>query len=336
MTTNKRIVCLPVFGLCLALLCASGCRRAALPAGRNGFALDTAVSITLYALAEGAPAPDALLDGCFAELDRYERLFSAEREGSDIDLLNRAEGRAAPLSAETIEVLQAGLRYGELTGGALDITIRPASRLWDFHGSPSLPDPAALSAAVSLVDYRGQTVEGDTARLSHPDAAVDLGGIAKGYIADRLVSYLTENGVESALIDLGGNISAVGSNDGADWRIGIRDPADETALAAVIPVRNASVVTSGTYERGFVLDGVRYHHLLDPKTGWPVQNGLASVTIVSSLSVDGDALSTACFVLGEEKAMDLIESLPGIEALFIRDSGALSATSGLHYTLPAA
>ena len=166
MTTNKRIVCLPVFGLCLALLCASGCRRAALPAGRNGFALDTAVSITLYALAEGAPAPDALLDGCFAELDRYERLFSAEREGSDIDLLNRAEGRAAPLSAETIEVLQAGLRYGELTGGALDITIRPASRLWDFHGSPSLPDPAALSAAVSLVDYRGLTVEGDTARLT--------------------------------------------------------------------------------------------------------------------------------------------------------------------------
>lgn len=336
MTKNRWTVFLPVLGLCLAMLNAAGCRQTALPAGRSGFALDTAVSVTLHALAEGASSPESLLDGCFAELRRYERLFSAEQEGSDVDLLNRSDGRTVSLSSETIDLLKTGLYYGELTDGALDITIRPVSRLWDFHGAPSLPDPQALTAAAALVDYRSLQVEGNTARLDRQGAAVDLGGIAKGYIADRLVAYLTQNGVESALIDLGGNIAAVGSHGGADWKIGVRDPADESALAAVIPVQNASVVTSGTYERGFVLDGVRYHHLLDPKTGRPVQNGLASVTIVSPLSVDGDALSTACFVLGEEKALALIESLPGIEALFIRDSGVLTATSGLHYTVPTA
>lgn len=322
--------------LCLALLGCAGCRGKNQPAARSGFALDTAVSITLYALSADAPSAEALLDGCFAELTRYEQLLSAEREESEIGRLNRAEGNPVTVSEETAELLQIGLRYGELTNGALDITIRPASRLWDFRGNPVLPDPAALSAAAELVDYRNLQLDGFTARLADKSAAVDLGGIAKGYIADRLTSYLTENGVKSALIDLGGNIAVIGDKEGKDWKIGIRDPADNQELAAVIPVQNASVVTSGTYERGFWLDGVRYHHLLDPETGWPVQNGLASVTIVSPHSVDGDALSTACFVLGEEKALSLIESLPGVEALFIRDDGSLSATSGLIYTLPAA
>lgn len=328
------ILCAAV--LCLAFLGSTGCRGESQPAGRSGFALDTAVSITLYAFADGALSSQALLDGCFAELERYEQLLSAEREDSDIGRLNQAEGNPVPLSEETIELLQIGLQYGKLTNGALDITIRPASRLWNFQGSPALPDPADLSAAAALVDYRNLHLDGLTAWLTDPDAAVDLGGIAKGYIADRLASYLTKNGVESALLDLGGNIVAIGDKEGEDWKIGVRDPSDENALAAVIPVQNASVVTSGTYERGFWLDGVRYHHLLEPKTGWPVQNGLSSVTIVSPLSVDGDALSTACFVLGEEKALSLIESLPDVEALFIRDDGSLSASSGLIYTVPAA
>ncbi len=322
-------VCLGLF-----LLQTIGCRRETLPAARDGFALDTAVSVTIYALS-GSASPASVLDGCFEQLSRYEQLFSAELETSDIGRLNRAEGQPVVLSPQTAELLETGLEYGKRTDGALDITIRPVSRLWDFHGDPALPDPDALSAAAELVDYTRLVLENDTARLTDPDAAVDLGAIAKGYIADRLAAYLTENGVTSALIDLGGNIAAVGDKQGENWNIGIRDPKDASALAAVIPVKNASVVTSGTYERGFTLDGVRYHHLLDPKTGWPAENGLSSVTIVSSRSVDGDALSTACFVLGEDKALSLIESLPGIEALFIRDTGELTATSGLLYTVPA-
>ena len=313
----------------------TGCRRESLPASRSGFALDTAVSVTLYALS-GTASPETLLDGCFEELTRYEQLLSAEQEDSDVGRLNRAGGQPVTLAPQTAELLEIGLQYGRQTNGALDITIRPVSRLWDFHGGPALPDPDTLSAAASLVDYTGLKLENGTAKLTDPKAAVDLGAIAKGFIADRLAAYLTENGVTSALIDLGGNIVAVGDKQGEDWKIGIRDPKDASALAAVIPVKNASVVTSGTYEREFTLDGVRYHHILDPKTGWPVENGLASVTIVSSLSVDGDALSTACFVLGEAKALSLIETLPGIEALFIRDTGELIATSGLLYTIPAA
>ena len=231
------ILCAAV--LCLAFLGSTGCRGESQPAGRSGFALDTAVSITLYAFADGALSSQALLDGCFAELERYEQLLSAEREDSDIGRLNQAEGKPVPLSEETIELLQIGLQYGKLTNGALDITIRPASCLWNFQGSPALPDPADLSAAAALVDYRNLHLDGLTAWLTDPDAAVDLGGIAKGYIADRLASYLTKNGVESALLDLGGNIVAIGDKEGEDWKIGVRDPSDENALAAVIPVQNA-------------------------------------------------------------------------------------------------
>ena len=157
---------------------------------------------------------------------------------------------------------------------------------------------------------------------------MDLGAVAKGYIADRLAAVLRDNGVTSALINLGGNIYALGDKDGADWKIGIQSPRDGTALAATVRVQNKSVVTSGIYERGFEQDGVWYHHILDPKTGRPVQNGLASVTIVSDSSAEGDALATACFVLGEEKGIELIRRMPGVQALFIREDGTQTRTEG--------
>lgn len=311
--------------LCLLL---SGCARQE-PLSKSGFALDTAITITLY---RGGNA--ALLEDCFARIRQYERLFSRTIGDSDIGRLNTAGGESVPVSPDTAALLQLGLDYAALSDGAFDMTIAPVSSLWHFSTEhPVMPSDEELAAALSSVGYIGLTVSDDSARLASPQMAVDLGGIAKGYIADRLAGELRAAGVDSALLDLGGNIYALGQKDGADWTVGIRDPADEQALAAVVSVADCAVVTSGSYERFFELDGVRYHHILDPATGYPVQNELASVTIVSAEAVVGDALSTACFVLGEKRGLELVESLDGVEALFISKDGRLTASPGLRYSV---
>lgn len=316
-------------GLALMVFLGGCTRSAAKPIERTAFLLDTTVTISLY-----QPQDPAVLDGCIQRIQRYEQLFSRTVAQSDIGRLNVAGGQPVTVSADTAALLQAGIRYSELSGGAFDCTIAPAAACWDFTAEPpQLPDAAALANAAEQVDYRRIRVEGTQVQLDGAQTQVDLGGIAKGYIADRLRDYLLEQGVESALINLGGNVLAVGQKDKTPWKIGIRDPLGD-GLAAVITLKEGSVVTSGAYERGFTLDGVRYHHILDPETGWPVNNGLASVTIVSAQSVDGDALSTACFVLGLEKGKALVESLDGIEALFIHQDGTLTATPGLRYEVP--
>lgn len=318
----------------VALLCApaAGCAsvvRTNAPLSRTDFALDTTVTVTLYGTQE-----EALLGGCFDRIGQYERLFSRTWEGGDVWRINHAGGAPTEVSPATCELLRLALEMGEKSGGAFDVTIAPASSLWDFTAAdPVVPSGEALAAAAARVDYRrvtADTQEG-TVTLSGDGTAIDLGGIAKGYIADRLADYLAENGVDSALLDLGGNIYVLGKKSGRPWRVGIRDPKDPQGLAAMVEAENASVVTSGVYERAFTVDGVVYHHILDPATGKPVRNGLASVTIVSDKSADGDALSTACFVLGEDAGMRLVESLAGVEALFIREDGTLAASKGLVY-----
>ena len=235
------------------------------------------------------------------------------------------------MAKETAEVIALAQRYAQLSDGALDITVRSAFVLWDFTAG-TIPDAAALHQAVSLIDYRSLHVDGQTVTLAK--GAIDLGGIAKGYIADRVATVLKEKGVRSALIDLGGNIVALGDKAGAPFRIGIKDPSATDSLCAIIEKSDMSVVTSGIYERGFDKDGVRYHHLLDPATGMPIQNTLASVSVVCETSADADALSTACFVMGEERARALIESLDGVEALFVRRDGTIATTTGLTYEAP--
>ncbi|MBE6758298.1 MAG: FAD:protein FMN transferase [Ruminococcaceae bacterium] len=305
--------------LCLFVLC--GC-RAARPLTKSGVAMDTVVSITLYDVQDAA-----LLDTCFSKISEYEALFSRTDPASEISALNAADGAPVPLSAPVRDLLTRGKAWGERTDGAFDVTIAPVSGLWDFSAA-ALPDSTALREATALVDYTALTVTDQGACLPR-GRAVDLGGIAKGYTADRLGAHLREAGVNSALIDLGGNILAVGDKGGRPFTVGIRDPFDDTALAATVKVRDRSVVTSGVYERSFQKDGVTYHHILDPQTGYPVQNGLVSVTILSASSADGDALSTACFVLGLEKGLALVESLADTEALFITADGTLRPSSGL-------
>ncbi len=302
------------------ILLFTGCGAQPTQTVRTDFALDTVVRVTVY----DATAADAqtALDACFSELARLENLLSATKEGSDVDRINRSAGQTVTVAEETAQVLRLGQHIAALSDGAFDMTVRPLSTLWDFTAEqPTVPSEQTITQALAQVGYRQLSVEGQQVTLT--GGAIDLGGVAKGYIADRLREVLLQHDIGSALIDLGGNIVALGDKGGKAFRIGIKDPADTTALAEVVEVRDRSVVTSGTYERGFTVDGVRYHHLLDPKTGYPVQNGLASVTVITESSATADALSTACFVLGEQKARDLIAQFPDTEVLFIYENGTV-------------
>jgi len=318
--------------LLAACVLASGCTTGPKdpggdPISSTGFMLDTVITITLY---DGLNHEN--LDGAMDVCAKYEQMFSKTIEGSDVWRINHASGQPTEVSNETAELIATALRYSELSGGAFDITIGLASSLWDFKSSsPKVPDAAALAEAVTHVDYRNVKLEGNTVTLLDDEAQIDLGAIAKGYIADKIVAYLASRGVTSAIINLGGNVYAMGSKGGSNWTIGLQDPFKRrnTPISAV-QLQNKSVVTSGIYERCFTAeDGTFYHHILDPKTGYSVRNGLASVTIIYDKSVDGDALTTTCFVLGLEKGMELVESLEGVEAIFIDENEQSYMTDGI-------
>lgn len=299
---------------------------------KTGFYFDTVIKITLY------DSDDAdYLDGCFALADKYENLLSATIETSDVSKINAANGSPVTVSPETAELIREGIDYGTLSNGQFDITIGKLSSLWDFSENPGIvPDADAIASAVSTINYQNITVSGNTVTLNDSDAAIDLGGIAKGFIADKMKAYLNENGITSGIINLGGNVLIIGpKEDGSDYRIGIQKPFSDTGTAlATVSIPDGTVVSSGVYERYFKKDGVLYHHLLNPKTGYPYENDLTGVTIICSRSVDGDGLSTTCFSLGLEDGIKLIESLPNTEAIFITSDGELHTSSGIGTTIP--
>ena len=292
---------------------------------RVGFYLDTVITLTAY-----TDRPELLEKGL--ELcGEYEKMFSRTIEGSDIWQINHAGGNTVTVSPETAEILQTAVRVSELSGGAFDITVAPASTLWDFtSGEQKIPAEEELAAAAQKIDYRKIRIEGNDVTLPE-GMMIDLGGIAKGYIADAVKKHLEGEGIRSAILSFGGNIVAIGMKpDGSAWKVGIQDIDEPTGNTMMVSLNyGGSTVTSGIYERGFTVDGVTYHHILSSETGWPVQNELASVTIFSESSMMGDALSTAAFALGTEKGAQLIERQDGAEALFIARDRSASGTSGV-------
>ena len=283
----------------------------------TGMYFDTIVSVEVWGTAD-----ESILDHCKEMCTRYEQLFSRTIDTSDVSRINAA----GEIDPETAELLEMGLYYGELSYGRFDITIAPLSELWDVKNNPgNIPDQETIDEARSHVNYENVILDQNTVTLTDPKAAIDLGGIAKGFIADKLKAYLTGKGIDHALISLGGNIVAVGGRpNGQPFHIGIQKPFAETNEAiTTVEISGQSVVSSGTYERYFKKDGKIYHHLLDPGTGYPYDNHLLQVTIISDASADGDALSTACFGLGLEKGTALIESLDNIRAIFVTDDYAL-------------
>lgn len=217
------------------------------------------------------------------------------------------------------------------SAAAFLMTIEPLSSLWNFTSDEHvIPAEDDITAAAERVNWKNVKLDGNTLTFLSPDTTIDLGSIAKGYIADRMKDYLTESGVESAIINLGGNVLCVGERTNHQpFRIGLQKPfADYATVFADLNIDDMSVVSSGVYERHFEENGVNYHHLLNPKTGYPYQNGLVAVTIVSPRSVDGDVLSTTCFSMGLDKGLELINSMDGIYAYFITDDYELIYSDG--------
>ncbi|MCL2125756.1 MAG: FAD:protein FMN transferase [Oscillospiraceae bacterium] len=316
----------------LLLLGAGGCedKNAAKPVSETRLLLDTFCSITIY-----APQDEELLSDAFGLCEELEALFSISAEGSDVWNINHAHGEPVAVSPQTAELIRAGVEYGEMSGGMFDISIGRLSTLWDFTGMSGVPAEADIAAARETVDYRKINIAGNVVQMGNADAWIDLGGIAKGYIADCIAEMLRGRGATSAIIDLGGNIVTIGKKaDGSLWKIGVTDPFGErTDLIGIIETGEASVVSAGTYERRFVVDGTAYHHILDPGTGMPVRSGVAGVTIVSESSMDGDALSTTLLLLGSGDAAAVVERAAGIEgAVLVTDGGEIHRFGDLVFT----
>lgn len=287
------------------------------PIQRTEFLLNTFVDIKLYSSND-----TTILDDAMALCKDLETRFSRTLENSEVYRLNhRNENEQSfELSEQTAELLSLSLNYCELSDGAFDITIEPATSLWDFtSGEAVLPDPNLIEDAVAMIGYENLLLENQTLTFLSPETTLDLGAIAKGYIADEIKDFLINHGVTSAVINLGGNVLCIGSKpNGEPFKIGLKKPfAKESETFAIANITDMSVVTSGVYERYFELDGKQYHHILNPETGYPYENDLLSVTILSKSSADGDGLSTTCFSLGLNEGMELIDSLDGVYGCFI-------------------
>lgn len=291
------------------------------------FLFDTVIQISALCTPE-------LMDRISERCRFFEDRFSRTKEGSDIWNINQAHGAPVEVSEETARCIEASLAYSEASGGLFDISIGAVSSLWDFVEGIK-PDDDAIKKAVKHVDYRTISVDGTTVTLTDPDAMLDLGGIAKGFITDDLVSMLREAGCKSAMLSLGGNVYVLGESfRGDDWNVGVQDPnGAANDVIASIPARNKSLVTSGLYERSFTVDDVLYHHILDPRTGYPAKTDLASASIVSDSSTDGDAYSTTLFLMGHDKAMDLLNSDERFSGLLVDMNDTATASNGSRFTL---
>lgn len=288
-----------------------------------GFYFDTVVYLTLWG------APDGLVDEVWEACKHYENLLSKTIEGSDVSRINASGGKPVQVDPETYAILKEAKEISRLTGGAFSVTIAPITALWSFTGtaSNSVPTDETRLNLLPLVDDQ-QIVLGEDGTVTLPAGMqIDLGGIAKGYIADKVAAIIREKAT-AGIISLGGNVYTVGQKpDGSRFSVAITDPLQPSASKSIIYTQDCTVVTSGTYERGFNFGGVRYHHILDPKTGWPSQSDLVSATFVMASSMEADALATACIVMGSEKALALAEGR-GVDALFIRADGSIITTEG--------
>ena len=314
--------------LTILIILTTGCKSSVnntQPIIKTDFYFDTVISITLY-----EPDKAYLIDECFKLCEKYENLFSKTITDSDISSINSANGQTVKIDKDSFELLTKGVYYSRLTKGNFDITIGTLSELWNFKNQ-TIPTDENIKKSLKNVDYRFIDLQNNTIQISNENTMLDVGGIAKGYVADKLKEYLVEHGVKNAIIDLGGNVLLIGSKpDNSYFNIGIAKPfAENSDTIAIVRTNDKSIVTSGNYQRYFYKEDKFYHHILNPQTGYPVDNELTSVTIISDKSIDGDALSTSCFVLGIEEGLRLIESIDGIEVIFIDKNNTITLSSGL-------
>ncbi len=318
----------------LALLLLPGCGspgadspvRGEYPCRRELLAMDTIMTLTVYAQSE-KDGQEILRQaaGCIQEL---EALLSVTEAGSEIYQANHSNGKPVSLSDEPRQLLAEALALCESTGGALDVTVYPVVRAWGFTtGEYRVPEAAELAGLLQKVDYTQAILEGD--RLALPEGVeLDLGAVAKGWTGDRLMALFRSAGVSSAIVELGGNVQALGAKpDGSPWRVAVQAP--EGGYAGALEVVDKAVVTSGGYQRYFEQDGVAYCHIIDPSTGYPAESGLSSATIVADRGVQGDGLSTALFVMGRERAEAYWREHQDFDFILLGADGTAAITEGL-------
>ena len=307
-----------------ALLFLTGCSAESSPEPVQGtfFAMDTVMDFTIY-------GESGLIDQSESLIASLESLVSVTDTGSELYAINQTG--SGTLTGKASSLMEQALEICRRTDGALDLSIYPIVRAWGFTtGSYQVPDEAEIQALLPLVDYRKIQYDAADGDVTLPvGMKIDLGSVAKGYAGQLVAQMLREHGVQSALLNLGGNVQTVGAKpDGSPWQIGIKDPQGEDAMM-VLSVEDQAVVTSGGYERYFEQDGQTYWHIMDPSTGHPADSGLISVTIVGDEGVVCDGLSTALFVMGLEKAADLWAQSCDFEAVFVTASGEVYITEGL-------
>ncbi len=297
----------------------------------QSFALGTVVSIKIYDSNDTSIFPEI-----FSYIDELEKTFSRTIEGSDVYRINQEGQSSSPAPVQvthaTSELLAKALEFSKLSQGRFEPTIAPLVSLWDIGGiQPYLPKYEEIQALLPLVDYQKVLVDttAQTVQIGK-SMSIDLGAIAKGYIGDKVVEKLQEKGISQALINLGGNVITVGSKPGdKPFLIGVQNPlAARNIPLGIIKIKDTSIVSSGTYERFMEVDGVVYHHILDSETGYPVDNDILQVTILSDESVDGDGYSTTLFAMGLEEGFALARNTEGIEAAFVTKDLSIRATPG--------
>lgn len=284
--------------------------------------MDTVVTVTLYD--GGKDTLNGVLDLCSG----YEKMFSRTVEESDISRINKSNGEPVTVSDETAGLIKLSLAISEKSEGAFDITVTPLTELWNVNERTAVPKDEEIASALKYVGHKNVSVDGTTVTVKN-GAKLDLGGIAKGYIADKAYDYLKSHGIKNAVINLGGNVKVLGDGKKGGYTVGIQKPFAENGTAELtVKLSDKTAVTSGIYERFFEADGKIWHHVLDPSTGYPADNGIASVTVIAESSAIADGLSTACLVLGREKGIALAESC-GAELIMIFRDGTHFVTDGI-------
>lgn len=323
--------------LLLIIITQTGCNiNKTEPISDEEYYLDTVCQISIYDMDGGLTKKKAkaAIDDAFDLCRQLDKTLSSTVETSDIGKINRAGGNWVKVSDDTINVIKAGIEYGELSDGTFDISIGGVSSLWNFHSdNPSLPDETELQEALKHVDYRNIEIDGNNVRITDPLSRLDLGGIAKGYIGDRLAERLKKNGVKSGIVNLGGNIITIGKKpDGKKFVIGVEKPfSDRSETVGSVKVSDKTVVTSGVYERQFEKDGVIYYHVLDARTGYPVKTDLDSASLVMDYghSMDADALSTICLMKGSESALEFLDSREDVKGVLCLHNKDIKKSKGM-------
>ena len=309
------------------------------PVSKEGFYLDTVCKISIYDM-DGdldKEKAEAAINKAYKRCRELENTLSNTIESSEVSQINSAGGKWVTVGKDTLKVVKAGVKYGELSDGDFDITIGSVSGLWDFQSeNPVVPEQSKITEALKHVNYKNIQFNGNKIRIIDPEAKLDLGGIAKGYVADELTTLLEKEGVTSAVINLGGNISTIGGKpDGSPFVIGIEKPyTDRTEIIGTTTADNQTVVTSGIYERQFKKDGKIYHHVLSSKTGYPVETQLEAVSLVAKKgrSMDIDAMSTICLMKGVDGGKAFIKKQKGVEAVFSAQGKEVAKTKGMKFT----